>query len=107
MDAFLEELRRLDTHGTLCTTPLLLNLMISEYLRHEARDGAIQFDGADALLPPAPQQLAVPSGLVTQRPHRTPGPRPCPPNPSHSQPESSSTALRVTVDGNKDDAAHQ
>ena len=55
MDAFLEELRRLDTHGTLCTTPLLLNLMISEYLRHEARDGAIQFDGADALLPPSPQ----------------------------------------------------
>ena len=48
MDAFMEELRRFDTHGTLCTTPLLLNLMLSEYLRHEAIDSAIQFDGAAA-----------------------------------------------------------
>ena len=46
MDAFMEELRRFDTHGTLCTTPLLLNLMLSEYLRHEAIDSAIQFNGA-------------------------------------------------------------
>ena len=42
----MEELRRVDTHGTLCTTPLLLNLMLSEYLRHEAIDSAIQFNGA-------------------------------------------------------------
>ena len=42
----MEELRRFDTHGTLCTTPLLLNLMLSEYLRHEAIDSAIQFNGA-------------------------------------------------------------
>ena len=46
VDAFMEELRRVDTHGTLCTTPLLLNLMLSEYLRHEAIDSAIQFNGA-------------------------------------------------------------
>ena len=46
VDAFMDELGRVDTHGTLCTTPLLLNLMLSEYLRHEARDSAIRFDGA-------------------------------------------------------------
>ena len=49
VDAFMEELSRVDTHGTLCTTPLLLNLMLSEYLRHEAIDSAIQFDGTAAL----------------------------------------------------------
>ena len=32
--------------GTLGTTPLLLNLMVSEYVRNEAKDSAIQFDGA-------------------------------------------------------------
>ena len=53
VDAFLEELRHLDTHGTLCTTPLLLNLMLSEYMRHEAKDSAIQFDGDTTLLPQA------------------------------------------------------
>ena len=42
----MEELKHFDPHGTLCTTPLLLNLMISEHLRHEATDSAIQFDGA-------------------------------------------------------------
>ena len=42
----MDELSRVDTHGTLCTTPLLLNLMLSEYLRHEAKDSAIRFDGA-------------------------------------------------------------
>ena len=41
-------MEELDRFGTLCTTPLLLNLMLSEYLRHEARDSAIQFDGAVA-----------------------------------------------------------
>ena len=50
VDAFMEELRRVDTHGTLCTTPLLLNLMLSEYLRHEAIDSAIQFDGTASLI---------------------------------------------------------
>ena len=46
----MEEQSRFDTHGTLCTTPLLLNLMLSEYLRREAQDSAIQFDGAAALV---------------------------------------------------------
>ena len=50
VDAFMEEQSRFDTHGTLCTTPLLLNLMLSEYLRREAQDSAIQFDGAAALV---------------------------------------------------------
>ena len=49
--AFMGELGRFDTHGTLCTTPLLLNLMLREYMRHEAKDSAIQFDGDTTLLP--------------------------------------------------------
>ena len=48
VEAFMVELDRCDPHGTLCTTPLLLNLMLSEYLRHEAKDSAIQFDGVVA-----------------------------------------------------------
>ena len=49
----MEELGRFDPHGSLCTTPLLLNLVLSEYLRHEATDSAIQFDGVAPVLPPA------------------------------------------------------
>ena len=40
--------------GTLGTTPLLLNLMVSEYVRNEAKDSAIQFDGVRrAMLTPS------------------------------------------------------
>lgn len=47
VEAFVEEMERFNQEGdTLCTTPLLLNLMVSEYLRHEAKGSAIQFDGA-------------------------------------------------------------
>ena len=47
VDAFVGEMKRFSQKGdTLCTTPLLLNLMVSEYLRHEAKGSAIQFDGA-------------------------------------------------------------
>ena len=42
--AFMDEMQR--SFGTLGTTPLLLNLMVSEYVRNEAKDSAIQFDGA-------------------------------------------------------------
>ena len=49
--AFMGELDRVDTHGTICTTPLLLNLMLREYIRHEAKGSAIQFDGDTALCP--------------------------------------------------------
>ena len=44
------EMRR--SFGTLGTTPLLLNLMLSEYQRHESLSGAIYFDGALARIPP-------------------------------------------------------
>ena len=44
VDAFMHEMQR--SFGTLGTTPLLLNLMVSEYVRNEAKDSAIQFDGA-------------------------------------------------------------
>ena len=40
----MDEMQR--SFGTLGTTPLLLNLMVSEYVRNEAKDSAIQFDGA-------------------------------------------------------------
>ena len=58
VDAFMDELGRFDTHsdGTLCT-PLLLKLMLSEYVRHEAKGGAIQLDGAAPLLPARPHSL--------------------------------------------------
>ena len=47
VEAFVEEMERFSQKGdSLCTTPLLLNLMVSEYLRHEAKGSAIQFDGA-------------------------------------------------------------
>ena len=47
VEAFVDEMERFSQKGdTLCTTPLLLNLMVSEYLRHEAKGSAIQFDGA-------------------------------------------------------------
>ena len=71
VDAFMDELGRVDTHGTLCTTPLLLNLMLSEYLRHEAKDSAIRFDGAPHLMHrPTAVPLLLPRGdcapLTTQ-----------------------------------------
>ena len=44
VQAFMDEMQR--SFGTLGTTPLLLNLMVSEYVRNEAKDSAIQFDGA-------------------------------------------------------------
>ena len=55
VEAFVKEMERFDQEGrwsastrgdTLCTTPLLLNLLVSEYLRHEAKGSAIQFNGA-------------------------------------------------------------
>ena len=44
VEAFMGEMRR--GFDTLGTTPLLLNLMISEYQKHETLSGAIYFDGA-------------------------------------------------------------
>ena len=44
VQAFMGEMQR--NFDTLGTTPLLLNLMVSEYTRNEAKDSAIQFDGA-------------------------------------------------------------
>ena len=47
VEAFVGEMERFNQEGdTLCTTPLLLNLLVSEYLRHEAKGSAIQFNGA-------------------------------------------------------------
>ena len=72
MDAFMDELGRFDTHGTLCT-PLLLELMLSEYVRHETEGGAIQLDGAAPLLPARPHSLppslpSLPPSLMTSLP---------------------------------------
>ena len=54
------EMRR--SFGTLGTTPLLLNLMLSEYQRHESLSGAIYFDGA---LARAPTRYVPPKRIVT------------------------------------------
>ena len=76
VEAFVGEMKRFSQTGdTLCTTPLLLNLMVSEYLRHEAKGSAIQFDGASMRVPAARSFSAVPSLVVPQ-------PLPC----DHSSP---------------------
>ena len=43
VNAFLDEMRA--SFKEVGRTPLLINLLLSEYLRHEALDAAIQFDG--------------------------------------------------------------